>query len=190
MLSKSSHTREDPRVTRTRNLLLKAFFELLPEEGFQSLTVQRITQHAGVNRATFYAHFPDKYALLDVSIQQMFRHEIEKRMLNACDYTEENLKALIIAVCEFVSTVHARCPSIEWQFECLVETQVKDQLQELLQNWLRQIEAKTAPELVSTAASWAIYGLAVRWAHDRSAAKLPADRFADQIFPLIAATLR
>jgi len=190
MLSKSAHPWEDPRVTRTRNLLLEAFSELLPEEGFQSLTVQRITERAGVNRATFYAHFPDKYALLDLSIQQMFHHELEKRMFNACDYTEANLRALIIAVCEFVSSVYARCPSVESQYESLVETQVKNQLQDLLQNWLRQIDAATDPELASTAASWAIYGLVLHWVRDRSASRLPADRFADRVLPLIGANLR
>lgn len=190
MLSKSSHTREDPRVTRTRNLLLEAFSELLSEKGFQSLTVQGIAQRAGVNRATFYAHFPDKYALLDLSIQQMFNQEIEKRMFNACSYNEGNLKALIVAVCEFVSNIHSRCPAVESQFESLVETQVKNQLQELLQNWLQQIDADTDPELASTAASWAIYGLVLRWTHDMSATKPPVGRFADRVLPLIAVNLR
>ena len=108
MLSTLQDEKQDPRVKRTRSLILNAFMEILPEKGFQSVSVQDITEKAGINRATFYAHFPDKYALLDHSISQMFRQEIEKRMLDACHYSDENLSL---------------------QFESLVEAQVKNQLQ-------------------------------------------------------------
>src|SRR5690349_14450515 len=107
MLPKFKEEKVDPRVKRTRGLLERAFMEVLAEKGFQSISVQDITEKAGVNRATFYAHFPDKYALLDHSIRQGFRHEIEKRLLNACHYSEENLKALIVTVCEFVSNANS-----------------------------------------------------------------------------------
>ncbi len=74
----------DPRVKRTRNLILEAFNALLAEKGFESISVQDVTDRAQINRATFYAHFPDKYALLDYTITQWFRREIEKRTLDAC----------------------------------------------------------------------------------------------------------
>ena len=63
----------DPRVKRTRNLILEAFNGLLAEKGFESISVQDVTDRAQINRATFYAHFPDKYALLDYTITQWFR---------------------------------------------------------------------------------------------------------------------
>jgi len=72
MLPTFQDEKEDPRVKRTRNLILTAFDELLPEKGFRSLTVQDITDKAEINRATFYAHFNDKYDLLDKSIQQTY----------------------------------------------------------------------------------------------------------------------
>ena len=180
----------DPRVRRTRSLILQAFMEILPEKGFQAVSVQNITEKAGINRATFYAHFPDKYALLDHSIQQMFRQEIEKRMLDACHYSDENLKSLIITVCEFVSNANSYCSPSQPQFESLVEAQVKNQLQGLLEVWLEKegstIDSKTA----ATAASWAIYGLVLQWTHDKSKKKPSAEKFADQVLPLIAVNLR
>ena len=182
--------RLDPRVKRTRSLILTAFEELLPEKGFQSLTVQDITDKAEINRATFYAHFADKYDLLDQSIRQRFRQELEKRTLNACHYTDENLRILIVAVCEFVSHVHTHCATAQPQFEALVETQVKKQVQELLQMWLEKeatdIDAKTA----ATAASWAVYGLASQWSHEKSKERPSVEQFAEQVFPLIAANLQ
>ena len=48
----------DPRVLRTRNLLGKAFIEVLAEKGFQAISVQDITERAGVNRTTLLPPFP------------------------------------------------------------------------------------------------------------------------------------
>ena len=52
-------TRIDPRVTRTRKLLLDAFVSLQAEKAFDDITVQDIATRATVNRATVYAHFVD-----------------------------------------------------------------------------------------------------------------------------------
>ncbi len=190
MLSKLQNEKEDPRITRTSNLILQAFIGLLSEKGFQSLTVQDITKKAGINRATFYAHFPDKYVLLDHSISQMFRQEIEKRMLDACHYSDENLRALIIMVCEFVSNANAHCKPAHPQFESLVETQVKNQLQELLEVWLEKEDSDTDSKTAATAASWALYGLVLQWSHDKNRKRSSAEEYADEVFPLIASTLR
>ena len=190
MLSNLKEEKLDPRVRRTRSLILQAFMELLPEKGFQAVSVQDITEKAGINRATFYAHFPDKYALLDHSIQQGFRQEIEKRMLDACHYSDENLKSLIITVCEFVSNANSHCAPSQPQFESLVEAQVKNQLQGLLEAWLEKEGSAIDPKTAATAASWAIYGLALQWTHDKNKKKPSAEEFADQVLPLIAVNLR
>ena len=177
----------DPRVKRTRQLLEQAFMEVLAEKGFQAISVQDITAKAGVNRATFYAHFEDKYALLDHSIRQGFRQEIEKRMLNACHYSVENLQALIIAVCEFVGNAGSHCAPSS-QLDSLMETQVKAQLQDLLQNWIEKAGSNADPKTTATAASWAIYGLAQQWSRDKK--HPPVEKFAEQVLPLISANLR
>src|SRR5512140_3279281 len=149
----------DPRVKRTRQMIEQAFMELVKEKGFQSISVQDITERAGINRATFYAHFPDKFALLDHSIQQDFRQEIDKRMLHACHFTNDNLRNLIIAVCEFVGNAHGHCNVTEQQFQSLVGTQVRSQVYELLNHWLEKADlienTSVSRERAATAASWA-----------------------------------
>ncbi len=177
----------DPRVKRTRLLLEQAFMELIQEKGFQAVTVQDITERAGVNRATFYAHFADKYALLDYRIRQGFLEEIDKRMLNACHLTMDNLRSLVIAVCEFTRTINARCKPAQAQFESLVETQVKAVVHELLLKWLEQVQLSVPPETAATAASWAIYGLALQWSHAKKPE--PVEKFAAEVLPLVAANL-
>lgn len=59
-------TREkpDPRVVRTRQMLREAFMALIAEKGFETVTIQDITERATLNRATFYLHYRDKYELL------------------------------------------------------------------------------------------------------------------------------
>ncbi len=177
----------DPRVKRTRLLLEQAFMDLIEEKGFQAVTVQDIAERAGVNRATFYAHFADKYELLDHRIRQGFIEEVDKRMLNACHLTRSNLRNLIVAVCEFTRTINAHCRPAQAQFESLVETQVKAVLHELLLKWLEQVTLAVSPETAATAASWAIYGLALQWSHAKQ--PKPVEAFADEVLPLVAANL-
>jgi AcrR family transcriptional regulator len=177
----------DPRVKRTRALLEQALMNLLEERGFQAVTVQDITERAGVNRATFYSHFPDKYALLDHCVAQGFAQEVDKRMLNACHLTLDNLRSLVVAVCEFTRAMNAHCKPMQTQFESLVETQVKGVMHTLLLKWLEQVPLSAAPETAATAASWAIYGLALQWSRARQPA--PVEEYAAQVLPLIAGNL-
>lgn len=189
MLSNSYQETEklDPRVRRTRQMLDQAFLELLAEKGFDAITVQDVAARAGVNRATFYAHFPDKFALLDYSIRVSFHEEIKKRLLSSCHFSMENLHHLIVAVCEFTRNLISHCAPAQRQFEPLVENQIKSQLYEIILMWLKQTESAISPETSATATSWAIYGLAMHWNRDKK--NQPAEAFADEVLPLVAANL-
>ena len=188
MLSTFPEEKLDPRVKRTRQLLEHAFSEAISENGFQGISVQDITERAGVNRATFYAHFEDKYALLDYSIRQGFRQEIEKRMLSVCSFSMDNLRNLIVAVGEYLVTVNSHCKPANPQFELLVENQVRGQLQEILLKWTEQNECEVSAKTAATAASWSLYGLALQWSHEKK--KVPAEQFANDVLPLIAWNLK
>lgn len=187
MLSNPKEEKLDPRVKRTRSLILQAFSTLLAEKKFENISVQDVTDKAEINRATFYKHFVDKYALLDYSINQMFMQEIEKRMLNACHYTHDNLRNLIFAVCEFLSRLHSDCAQPHQQFESLVETQIKKQLFDLLSLWLKQSKVKISTDIPATVATWAIYGLAAHYSHSKKRPSL--DKFVDEALPLVAINL-
>jgi AcrR family transcriptional regulator len=177
----------DPRVKRTRGLILQAFENLLAEKGFETISVQDVTDKAEINRATFYAHFPDKYALLDYAISQMFMQEIEKRTLNVCHYSPENLKNLILTVCDFLAHMHSDCAQPHQQFESLVEGVIKKQIFDLLSHWLKQSKSKISTDLPATVATWAIYGLASHYSHDKKRPSL--ELFVDEALPLVAVNL-
>ncbi len=181
----------DPRARRTRQSIVLAFSELIIQKGFQAISVQDITKKAGINRATFYAHFPDKYALLQQCIEAEFRGEVEKRMLHACEFSTHNLHQLVVTVCEFVEKTHARAPLAEAQFRSLVEAQVRLQVQRLVYNWLEKLPtlagSSVPRERAAAAASWAIYGLAMEWSNERH--HLQAEQYASEVLPLVAANL-
>ena len=177
----------DPRVKRTRGLILQSFSSLLAQKNFDTITVQDITSLAEINRATFYAHFEDKYALLEFFIRQQFMQEIEKRLLNGCHYTPDNLRALLLTVCEFLSHLKTGCAQTQRQFEPLVEKQVKAQVYELLTVWLRKMDVRTSIEIPVTVATWAIYGLASYWNNTKQ--RPPLDSFVNEALPLVSVNL-
>lgn len=57
-------TKIDRRVQRTRQALRSALLELIKEQGYDSISVEEITQRANLGRATFYLHYKDKEDLL------------------------------------------------------------------------------------------------------------------------------
>lgn len=178
----------DPRIRRTRALIQAAFLDLLAEKSFQAITVKDITQRAEINRATFYAHFPDKFALLDATIAQTFRQELKKRTLNACRFNQENLRALVLLVCEYLARSDAHCKVSDSQFEMLVERQVRKQVQDLLEMWLKEVGLDIDAKTAAIAASWTIYGLALQWSESRN--REPVEAYVERVLPLIVSNLR
>lgn len=64
----------DRRVRYTKQVIKESFIALLKEKPISKITVKEICTGADINRATFYAHYADPYALL---------HEIEEALI--CD---------------------------------------------------------------------------------------------------------
>jgi AcrR family transcriptional regulator len=62
--SQSVSEANDPRSEKTRALISAAFVHLLMRRPYERIRVSDVTRKAGVGRATFYAHFDSKEALL------------------------------------------------------------------------------------------------------------------------------
>jgi Transcriptional regulator len=73
---------EDIRIQKSKNSIRFAFIELLKKEGFSKITVKEIISNAKVNRSTFYAHYLDKYDLLE-QLEQDLLHDIQSFMQQA-----------------------------------------------------------------------------------------------------------
>jgi AcrR family transcriptional regulator len=68
----------DPRVVRTRRMLSEAFVVLILDKGYDAVTIQDITDAAGLRRATFYLHYKDKEELLFAMLRQAFDQLVER----------------------------------------------------------------------------------------------------------------
>lgn len=64
----------DRRQKKTRQAIFTAFVELLSHKEFARITVGEIIDRADVGRATFYAHFETKEALLRELCGELFCH--------------------------------------------------------------------------------------------------------------------
>lgn len=58
---------------RTDKAIMQAFIELLKEKSFEKITVQDILERTPVTRATFYAHYHDKYEIAERMLEQFFQ---------------------------------------------------------------------------------------------------------------------
>ena len=56
--------RRDPRVARSKALVLETAVELLAEHGYAGATIQGISDRSGVAKTTIYRHWPSRAALL------------------------------------------------------------------------------------------------------------------------------
>lgn len=54
----------DPRIARSREVILQAVLDELSEAGYGALTIESTARRAGVGKATIYRHWPDKIALI------------------------------------------------------------------------------------------------------------------------------
>jgi AcrR family transcriptional regulator len=194
MLTKAvPSARVDPRTKRTRQLLLDAFRQLLEEKTFEDITVQDITERATVNRATFYAHFEDKYILAEQSLREWIQRALRKNLPPGAAFTPANLQLLIQTLCEFLADLHSHCaPSNRNQFASAVEQQTKLQVHEILLGWLQQDRSwqsmpQTQIELQATMTSWAMYGAAMRWSQGER--KESAEQFARNALPMFMVSL-
>lgn len=176
----------DPRVKRTRQLLEESFMALLEEKSFHSITVQDIADRATVNRATFYAHFEDKFALFDHVIHETFKKTLKSKLTDSCKFSLDNLKLLILAVCEYLAHLNGHCTAADKEFRPFIEMQVQKQLYEFILRWVISLEPgeePTTPEITASVMSWAIFGIGVRWS--QNGMPQTEEEMANQVLTLI-----
>ncbi len=183
---------QDLRVRRTHLLLRKAFLDLMTEKDFQSITVQDIADRAMINRATFYDHFVDKYALLEYSVRELFKETLHSKIPEEFTFSVENLHLLMLTACEYLSGLREHCLPKDQQILPLVQTQITTAITEILVTWINEAHADGVadPMLYQTTAaitSWAIYGAAFYWSQQTE--RKSSNEFVSQSLPLVVAGL-
>lgn len=180
---------EDPRVKRTRQLIVQAFVELLAEKSFRAISVQDVAERATVNRATFYAHFEDKYALMDHFIRNSFQQALASKLSPVFPFTLDNLHLLTRTVLEHLAQFHGRCKTADkQQFELPPEASVQNELYKFILNWLNQVtppdhQCRTTVDTAAMMISWAIFGAGLQWSSGPKT--VSAEQMANQIVAVL-----
>ncbi len=182
----------DPRVKRTRKLLLDAFLSLLSEKSYEEITIQEIATRATVNRATFYAHFVDKCALVDDFIREIFAETLQRHQASLTNDTQEYLRSLFMAVIAHLTSINSECPQRYQMFESLAEAQIKRQLHDNIRGWLSAHHLYSGHnsqrvKLAATIISCSLYGAARQWV--QNGGEQPAETFSNDALLLISATV-
>jgi AcrR family transcriptional regulator len=190
----SKRTSLDPRVERTRAALVEAFQALSMKRRLTSISVTDVAAKARVNRATFYAHFTDKTALLNYTVRARLRDQLRQQVPTGSTLTPPTIERLIVAVCNVLALVGPQCRQLHGSVEGLIESTMKAEMRavmlELLESGGRA--GATAGDGVgrpmrATIATWAIYGAALDWRTTRDTRS--SEVFAAAVAPTIARVL-
>jgi AcrR family transcriptional regulator len=171
----------DPRILRSRQMLMEALLRLLSRKEFDDISVQEIAVEASLNRATFYLHYADKNALLQAMTAARFRDLIARRGLSFtnCDGA---LRAIALGVCDYL----AASTSCHRQLAKMpLEGSIIPAIEQILQEGGAHHPAGpgTDVNLLATTAAWAIFGAARRWYQTPN--RMPAEEMAALIESMV-----
>ena len=175
----------DPRILRSRRMLMDSLAKLLIRKEFEDISVQEIAGEATLNRATFYLHYPDKNALLRAMTAERFRGLIARRGLSFtnCDGA---LRAIALGVCDYLAETTI-CPGqlAKMPLEGSIIPVVEDMFREGAGN--HPLKPGVDSELLATTAAWAIFGAARGWYQtpDRISAEEMAGKIAEMVKPVL-----
>lgn len=101
----------DARIRYTQRVLKESFLTLLKQKPVNKITVKEVCEMAELNRATFYAHYSDCFALLE-SIEQELLEAFQKslKLVDSFDVT-----ALIEAIYAMVEQHEDTCRVLIFQ---------------------------------------------------------------------------
>ncbi len=183
--------RTDPRVLRTRKLIADAFQATLAEKGFEELSVQDVADHAGINRATFYAHYADKYDLMAEWIRKDFTGRLEEWKLSDRNLSAEAVRDLFTAVCGYAAGLHGHCKPPHRHLDWMLEQEITGCCADLFCRWAgkRDKSPGDVPQrLRSTAAAGALYALVLEWLGAGKGAE--PETFVTPVLPFVTDILR
>src|SRR5882672_151628 len=185
----------DPRILRSRRMLMEALAKLLITNHLEDISVQEIADEATLNRATFYLHYSDKNALLHAMTESRFRDLIERR---AITFTNCNgaLRAIALGVCDYLAE-STGCPTqlsrmaLEGSIIPIVEDMFKEglALHGIAPDGMAPdgMTPGVDPALRATTAAWAVFGAARRWFQTPN--RIPAEEMAARIETMVSPVL-
>src|SRR5579859_351656 len=172
----------DPRILRSRRMLMDALATLLIRRPFEDISVQDIADEATLNRATFYLHYPDKNALLQAMAGTRFRSLMERRGISFTD-CHGALRAIALGVCDYLAE-STTCPGQLARIP--LEGSIIPVIAGMFEDGISRHALATGIDagLLATTAAWAVFGAARRWFQTPD--RIPAEEMAAKIETLVS----
>jgi AcrR family transcriptional regulator len=159
-----SDTKTDPRVLRTRKLIMDSFMELSDKKEFKDITVKDITTEAMINRATFYYHFEDIYNLLEKVLSEVLLINLDSEVYQKSELNEEAFISIFKAITNFQKSLSNRCHR---GYEDTIARIIREQLELIFYKMLVKQhstdDGEKAQRVTAVMLSWGIYGASVEW---------------------------
>lgn len=144
-----------------------------------------------VNRATFYAHFEDKYALLNHTVHEAFQARLAEELSPEPELCVENLRKLMLVVSGFIAQSMSHClPSMQFNENAIMLMQVQVSLHQSIRAWMGAKESSESSEIEAAARmlSWAIWGSVFQWSHEGRI--IPQEKMVEQSICLLTAMIQ
>ena len=180
----------DPRVLRSRRMLMDSLGKLLKSRKFEDISIQEIVDEATLNRNTFYLHYPDKGALLQAMSESRFRDLMEKRDISFTD-CDGALRAVALGVCDYlVELTNCSVKGALIPLEGSIIPVVADIFREGADH--HRLIRGVDPALLATAGAWAVFGAARLWhkTPDRIAPEKMAAKIEAMVKPMFLSSFR
>ncbi|MCI1901826.1 MAG: TetR/AcrR family transcriptional regulator [Bifidobacteriaceae bacterium] len=164
----------DPRVKRTQRLIEQSFWTLMKSQGFEKVSIATVTKKAGINRATFYAHYADKQSVLAHIALRAFHGGLPEEVRDASDFSPQVCAALIEATSEFVFSFYDVCGFAGNSFAARIDYLVRADICDVVRSSM-PAQPLTA-DVIGSALYGGIFGCYVRGeSFDEAAATALAD---------------
>lgn len=173
----------DPRVLRTRKLIMDSFIELSSKKEFKDITIKDITTEAMINRATFYYHFDDIYDLLEKVLSEVLLVNLNYDIYENDELNEEAFVRIFTAITNFQMSLSNRCHR---GYEDTIARIIREQIEIIFYKMLlkqNKMEEDKALKITAVLLSWGIYGASVEWR--RNSSKIEPEEFIKFVIPSI-----
>ena len=143
-------------------MLCVALDQLLRDKSIEEISVADIAAQSGLNRGTFYDHYPDKFALLEDLVDSRFQDLLTQRNISfdgTCGYA---LARVVLATCDYLAdSPQSQAPN-KRQMEKHFEAAIVSVIRGMVLSGLNQHPPVNGPrpELAAASISGAIYGAA------------------------------
>ncbi|WP_235948135.1 TetR/AcrR family transcriptional regulator [Paenibacillus glycinis] len=171
---------------------MQAFNDLLGEKrNIYSISVHDIANRAAVNRATFYAHFEDKFAFLAYWMTEKYQLILRTRLPEDAAFSPDNLHVLVQTVFQFLVRFRQYLTPGDKQFEPMLENAMQKELYRLLLQWLQSGPKQRGPqeklEATALVVSWGIFGSALQWSREVQAR--PLESMVEEVIEVVTVNL-